>query len=45
MRHLTESTRTISILLELNLDRFLVPLLIVAALFLSGMVFNYATVH
>jgi len=30
--------------MALNMDRFLVPLLIVAALALGGMVFSYATV-
>lgn len=45
MKLLMESTRGVSVFVRLNTDRFLVPLLIVAALFLSGMVFSYATVN
>jgi hypothetical protein len=43
MKQLMESTRTVSLLVQFNMDRFLVPLLIVAALFLSGAVLGYAT--
>jgi hypothetical protein len=45
MKTLTHTTRGVSVLISLNMDRFLVPLLIVAALFLGGMIFGYATVH
>jgi hypothetical protein len=41
MKTLMESTRGVSILVKLNTDRFLVPLLIVAALFLSGLVLSH----
>lgn len=43
MKLLSDSTRGISLLVHLNMDRFLVPLLIVAALTLAGMIFDYAT--
>lgn len=43
MKHLLDSTRTMSLLVRLNMDRFLVPLIIVAALFLSGSLLGYAT--
>ena len=43
MKLLMESTRSMSILVLLSMDRFLVPLLIVAALFLAGSLFDYAT--
>ncbi|WP_275403040.1 hypothetical protein [Roseicyclus persicicus] len=39
-----DSTRGVSQFVQLNMDRFLVPLLIVAALYLAGMIFSYATV-
>lgn len=45
MKTLMNSTRGFSVFLQLNMDRFLVPLLIVAALFLGGMIFSYATVY
>lgn len=45
MKTLMDSTRGVSLFLRLNMDRFLVPLLITAALFLGGMIFSYATVH
>lgn len=45
MKTLTQTTRGVSVLISLNMDRFLVPLLIVAALFLGGMIFGYATVQ
>jgi len=45
MKLIAQSTRGFSAFLALNMDRFLVPLLIVAALFLGGMLFSYATVH
>jgi hypothetical protein len=41
MKTLMESTRGVSILVKLNTDRFLVPLLIVAALFLAGLVLSH----
>lgn len=45
MKTLTQTTRGVSVLISLNMDRFFVPLLIVAALFLGGMIFGYATVQ
>jgi hypothetical protein len=45
MKLLIDGTRGVSTFVQLNMDRFLVPLLIVAALFLAGMVFSYASVH
>ena len=45
MKTLMNSTRDLSLFVQINIDRLLVPLLIVAALFLSGMIFSYATVH
>jgi len=45
MKLLMDSTRGVSQFVQLNMDRFLVPLLIVAALFLAGMIFSYAVVH
>ncbi|MEQ8368221.1 MAG: hypothetical protein RIB61_16095 [Roseicyclus sp.] len=45
MKLLAESTRGVSLFLVLNMDRFLVPLLIVAALTLAGMIFGYATTN
>jgi len=45
MKTLMESTRGVTVFVQLNVDRLLVPLLIVAALFLSGMLMGYATVH
>ena len=43
MKLLMESTRSMSLLVLFNMDRFLVPLLIIAALFLGGALFDYAT--
>ena len=43
MKLLMESTRSMSLLVLFNMDRFLVPLLIIAALFLAGALFDYAT--
>jgi hypothetical protein len=45
MKTLTDTKRGVSVLISLNMDRFLVPILIVSALFLAGMIFGYATVH
>lgn len=45
MKAMTATTRGLSVFISLNMDRFLVPLLIVSALFLAGMIFGYATVH
>lgn len=44
MNYIAEKTRGLSALLAVNFDRFLVPLLVVAALFLAGQLFGYATV-
>ena len=43
MKLLMESTRSMSLLVLFNMDRFLVPLLIIAALCLAGAFFDYAT--
>lgn len=45
MKVITKSYRSVSALFLLNMDRFLVPLLIMAALTLAGWIFSYATVH
>ena len=45
MRLLAQSYRGATIVFAANMDRFLVPLLIVAALLLAGSVFSYVTVH
>ncbi|MCR9067309.1 MAG: hypothetical protein NXH79_00550 [Rhodobacteraceae bacterium] len=45
MRLLAESYRGASLIVFSNMDRFLVPLLIVAALLLAGSLFSYVTVH
>lgn len=45
MKTIMDNTRSVSVFLELNSDRLLMPLLIVAALFLAGAIFSYATVH
>ena len=45
MKTLLDNTRGVSLFVQLNMDRFLVPLLITAALFLGGMIFSHATVH
>jgi len=42
MKQLMESTRSMSLLVLFNMDRFLAPLLIIAALFLAGALFDYA---
>lgn len=42
MKHLLHNTRGLSHLIVLNMDRFLVPLMIVAALFMAGAMFGYA---
>lgn len=44
MFYLTLGYSKASSFMLLNMDRFLVPMLIVAALALGGMVFSYATV-
>lgn len=41
MKHLTQSYRDISLIVAVNADRFLVPLMIIAALTLSGWVLSY----
>jgi hypothetical protein len=43
MKQLMQNTRGVSLLVALNMDRFLVPLMIVAALFMAGAMFGYAT--
>jgi hypothetical protein len=43
MRTIMDNTRSVSVFLQLNGDRLLVPLLIVAALFLAGALLDYAT--
>jgi len=43
MKLLVESTRSMSLLVLFNMDGFLVPLLIIAALFLAGALLDYAT--
>lgn len=45
MRTIMENTCGVSVFLQLNGDRLLVPLLIVAALFLAGALLGYATDH
>lgn len=45
MKTLMDGTRGVSIFVKLNTDRFLVPLLISAALFLAGMVFSHTMVN
>ncbi len=45
MKLLAESYREVSLVFLTNMDRFLIPLLIVAALLLAGGLFSYATVH
>ena len=45
MKALAENAQGIRVLLAVNLARLLVPLLIVAALTLSGWLVSYATVH
>ncbi len=42
MRYIAQSTRGMTQLMMLNMDRFLTPLLIVAALTLAGWVFAMA---
>lgn len=42
MRYIADSTRNVTQLLMLNMDRFLAPLLIVAALTLAGWVLSLA---
>lgn len=43
MKLLLNSTRGVSVVVSWNMDRFLVPMMIVAALFLAGHLFGYAT--
>ena len=45
MKTLIDNTRGMSVFLQLNRDRFLVPLLIVAALLLGAMLFSHPSVH
>lgn len=45
MKTLTQSYRSLSVFMQLNVDRLIVPLLVVAALLLAGQLFSYATVH
>lgn len=45
MNALARSTKDFGMLLAINIDRLLVPLLIVAALTLAGWAISYATVY
>ncbi|MEM7722779.1 MAG: hypothetical protein AAF376_10420 [Pseudomonadota bacterium] len=45
MKTFTNRYHNMTALFQVNVDRFLPPLLIVAALFLAGLIFSYATVH
>ena len=45
MKAIAETRRSLSFLFKVNVDRLLVPLLIVAALYLAGAIFGYATTH
>jgi hypothetical protein len=45
MKALVRRSRVFSGFVYINMDQFLVPLLIVAALTLAGMIFGYATTH
>ena len=45
MKGLMQRSQVISGLAYLNMDRFLVPIVILAALTLAGMIFDYATTH
>lgn len=45
MKALTRNVQDLRVLLAVNIDRLLVPLLIIAALTLAGWLVSYATVH
>lgn len=45
MKALTRNVQDFRVLLAVNIDRLLVPLLIIAALTLAGWLVSYATVH
>lgn len=45
MKLLTESYRGITFIVQVNMDRFLVPLTIVGALTVAGWLLSYATTH
>lgn len=45
MRLIANGYRGVSALILLNMDRFLIPLLIMGALTVAGWLFSYATVH
>ena len=45
MKTLAQNAQGLSVLLAINIDRLLVPLLIVAALTLAGWLISYATVY
>jgi len=45
MKTLAQNTQGLRVLLQVNIDRLLVPLLIVAALTFAGWLVSYATVY
>ena len=45
MKAIAQNTQGLRVLLAVNIDRLLVPLLIVAALTLAGWLVSYATVY
>jgi hypothetical protein len=45
MKLIAHSYRGVSALIVLNMDRFLIPLLVMGALTIAGWLFSYATVH
>ncbi len=45
MKVLVQRSQVFSGLIFVNMDRFLVPIVIVAALTLAGMIFDFATTH
>lgn len=45
MKALTQNFQGFRVLLVVNIDRLLVPLLIIAALTLAGWLVSYTTVH
>ena len=45
VKAIAQNTQGLRVLVAVNIDRLLVPLLIVAALTLAGWLISYATVH
>lgn len=45
MKMINEGYRGFTFLVQMNMDRFLAPLLIVAALTVAGWLVSYATIH